>query len=90
MAWLRSLVMCTRGLFLTGICLLVAGASLEGQYTKMDLSKIGLRLVKAGYVVLAIIFGLLLAFQVFFWIRREQLSKGSKTVSHPYERARSS
>ena len=79
--WLRYLVISTRALFLLGVCLLVAGGSLEGQYKKRAMATAGLKLVKAGYVVIAIIFAILLGFQAYFWLMKRALSSSSLTVS---------
>lgn len=75
------MVFATRALFLLGVILLVAGGTLEGQYQNPGLAKIGPRLVKAGYIVLVIIFAILLAFQTYFWFMRKRLCSSSITVS---------
>lgn len=52
-----------------------------GRYDKPHDVSIGLKLVKAGYAIVTIFAGCLLAFQIYFWTIYSQLSATSKTVS---------
>jgi len=69
-----------RLLFLAGLALLIAGSVLVGNYKNSNDVKTGLKLAKAGYIVIASIIGLILAFDVFFWTRLASLSDTGKKV----------
>lgn len=72
----------SRVLFFVGIALLIAGGSLEGNYNNESSVMTGLKLVRAGYIIIAVFVGCLLAFQVYFWRRAARLSLTSMTVSN--------
>lgn len=78
---LRILVIFCRVLFSIGVALLVAGSSLEGQYTNPDRTSNGLKLVKAGYVVVLVIFATLIAFKAYFWTKAAEIGRSGKLVS---------
>ena len=78
---LRYLVIFCRFLFSVSVALLVAGGCLAGEYDSPNLPSIGVKLVKAGYIVVAVIFAALLAFQAYFWMEMAKLSKSSLLVS---------
>ena len=78
---LRFVVIFCRVLFGVGVALLVAGGCLEGQYTTPNLASIGLKLVKAGYIVVTVIFVTLLGFEAYFWANVAKLANGGLPVS---------
>jgi len=69
-----------RLLFLAGLALLIAGSVLIGNYKNTDDVKTGLKLAKAGYIVIAVIIAIVFAFDVFFWSRSKSLSHTSRRV----------
>jgi len=79
-----------RLLFLAGIALLIAGSVLIGNYNNADDVKTGLKLAKAGYIEIAFIIAIVLAFDIFFWSRLKSLSHTSRrllmatTISIPF------
>lgn len=79
---IRQCLVVSRVLFIVGIGLTVAGGALEGSDTDSDVL-IGLKLVKAGYIIVVVFVGCLLAMQVYFWTQRSCLSVTSRTVSRP-------
>ena len=73
-----------RLLFFTGIALLAAGGALIGNYHEPNSVNTGRELVEAGYIVVALTFGTIVAFQGWLWTKRSQLTSPSITVSqHP-------
>lgn len=83
--------MITRLLFSVAAALLVAGGSLDGNYKSSNLTSIGQKLVKAGYLVFAGILGILIIFHVYLWARKVWLNRTSMIVSGtnlPTEKAR--
>ena len=78
---LRFVVIFCRILFSVGVALLVAGGCLEGQYNTPNLSSVGLKLVKAGYIVVTVIFLTLLGFEAYFWANRVKLAQTGLLVS---------
>lgn len=79
---LRSVVIFTRLLFGVGVVLVVVGGSLEGQYKNSNLSSIGMKLVKAGYIIVLVIFFLLIGFETYFWGNLKDLADGGRSVRH--------
>ncbi|KAL4785949.1 hypothetical protein BJX76DRAFT_346557 [Aspergillus varians] len=76
---LRLCLRVSRVLFIVGIGLAVGGGALEGSDTASDVL-IGIKLVKAGYIVVVVFVGCLLAMQVYFWTLRSWLSDTSRTI----------
>lgn len=76
----RSLIL-SRILFLVAIALVIAGGCLNGKYQNPQDVSTGIKLVKAGYIVLAFFVGCLVAFQIYFWARYSQLLERSRKVS---------
>ena len=68
-------------LFGVGVVLVVVGGSLEGQYKNPNLSSIGLKLVKAGYIIVLAIFFMLMGFEAYFWRNSNHLADGGLSVS---------
>ena len=79
---IRQCLVVSRVLFIVGIGLTVAGGVLEGSDTDSDVL-IGFKLVKAGYIIVVVFVGCLLAMQVYFWTQRSCLSVTSRTVRRP-------
>ncbi|RJE23297.1 hypothetical protein PHISCL_04371 [Aspergillus sclerotialis] len=77
---LRSALIFTRILFLAGAVLLIAGGSLVANYKNQSDMSTGMKLVKAGYVVIVVFIACLLGFQAVFSSRRNVLSPSSLTV----------
>lgn len=77
----RSIIIICRALFSIGVALLVAGSCLAGQYTTPNLPSIGVKLVKAGYIVVTVIFAALLGFEAYFWVNRTKLGSSGLLVS---------
>ena len=69
-----------RTLFFVGIVLIIAGGSLGGKYKDPSDVSIGLKLVKAGYILLAVILAILIAFQSYLWGHKRGLSGTSLTI----------
>ena len=59
----------------------MAGISLEAQYTKPDTVSLGLKLAKAGFIVVTVIFLTLLGFEAYFWMNFAKLGKSGLVVS---------
>ena len=78
---LRFVIIFTRVLFLIGVALVVAGISLEAQYTKPNTVSLGLKLAKAGFIVVTVIFLTLLGFEAYFWMNLAKLGKSGLIVS---------
>jgi hypothetical protein len=76
---IRQCLVVTRFLFIAGIALTVAGGALEGSDTVSD-ALTGIKIVKAGYIVVLVFVGCLLAMQVYFWTQRLCLTATSRTV----------
>lgn len=68
-------------LFGVGVALVVAGGSLEGQYNNPNLSSFGLKLVKAGYIPVLVIFVIVIGFETYFWSHLTDLADGGLSVS---------
>lgn len=66
--------------FLAGIALLIAGSVEVGNYNVPSDVTLGIKLVKAGYIILAVIIGWLAGFDVFFWTRHSSLSPSSQKI----------
>ncbi|KAL1965849.1 hypothetical protein VTN77DRAFT_5170 [Rasamsonia byssochlamydoides] len=77
---LRYGLILSRILFLVGLALLIAGGSLEGNYKNPTDVTTGLKLIRAGYIIIAVFVGCLLAFQVVFWWNVGRLSLSSLTI----------
>lgn len=78
---LHLMIIFTRAVFLVGVCLVVAGGSLEGQYHQPSLVAQGTKLLKAGYVAAVLNIALLAAFIIFFFSVKATLSTSSVRVS---------
>ncbi|KAL4881336.1 hypothetical protein BJY04DRAFT_218505 [Aspergillus karnatakaensis] len=77
--YIRQCLRLSRILFLIGIGLTVAGGVLEGSDTISDVL-IGLKLVKAGYIVVVVFAGCLLATQGYLWTQWYCLLESSRTI----------
>jgi hypothetical protein len=73
---------CIPSAFYCRLGLTIAGGALEGSDTDNDVL-IGFKLVKAGYIIVVVFVGCLLAMQVYFWTQRSCLSVTSRTVCRP-------
>lgn len=71
----------SRFLFIAGIALIIAGGSLEGDYTDAGSVNTGHTLTKAGYIVVAVFITCLVLLQANFWRQYESLSRASRTVA---------
>jgi hypothetical protein len=69
-----------RLLFLTGIALLIAGSVEIGNYNVPSDVSLGIKLAKAGYIILVVIVAWLAGFDVFFWTQHSSLSPSSQKV----------
>lgn len=69
-----------RILFLAGIVLLIAGSVELGNYNVPSEVSLGLKLAKAGYIILVVIIAWLAGFDVFFWTQHGSLSPSSQKV----------
>ncbi|KGO73690.1 hypothetical protein PITC_039010 [Penicillium italicum] len=76
---IQQCLVVSRFLFIAGIALTVAGGALEGSDTTSDVL-IGVKLVKAGYIIVVVFLGCLLAIQGYFWTQRSSLSATSRTI----------
>jgi hypothetical protein len=74
-------VIFSRLLFLAAVGLLVAGGVYVGNYKQPNSVSLGIKLVRAGYIVVVVLLTYLIGFQVYLWIQRGQLSHCSATVS---------
>jgi hypothetical protein len=77
---LRWVVTVVRALFSAGVGLLVAGGVYLGNYKSSHSVVLGEKLVKAGYLVVATILAILIAFQIYLWTHKNGLSDISRTV----------
>jgi hypothetical protein len=73
-------VILTRILFLIGVVLLIAGGCFVGNYKSANQVSLGDKLVKAGYIVVAAILAILIAFQAYLCSYGARLSRISTTV----------
>lgn len=71
----------SRLIFLAAVALLVAGGVYVGNYKQPSSVSLGIKLVRAGYIVVVVLLAYLIGFQVYLWIRSGQLSHCSRTVS---------
>jgi hypothetical protein len=79
---IRPSLIFTRFLFIVGIALTVAGGALEGSDTVSD-ALAGIKIAKAGYIVVLIFVGSLFAMQAYFWTQRSSLTTTSRIVRRP-------
>ncbi|KAK8213556.1 hypothetical protein M8818_002858 [Zalaria obscura] len=74
-------IIATRVFFLAGIAILVAGSCLLGNYKSPGDTTTGIKLVRAGYVLIAAVLGILVMFGAHIWTRRTLLSaSGAKCL----------
>jgi ABC-type antimicrobial peptide transport system permease subunit len=67
---LRKSIVFLRLGFLVGIGLIIGGSCLTGNYKDPSAVKLGLKLAKAGYIVLVFILAALVAFAVALWMQQ--------------------
>ncbi|KAJ5114132.1 hypothetical protein N7456_002666 [Penicillium angulare] len=69
----------SRILFFAGMALVIAGGGLEGS-DNTNTALTGIKLVKAGYIIVVIFAACLLAIQVHFWKEYSRISGTSQTI----------
>ena len=67
--------------FTVNLALLVAGGCLEGQTQHADLVSTGGKMIKAGFVLFAVLFASVMGMQAFLWTKVKVLLSSSVTVS---------
>ncbi|THC94048.1 hypothetical protein EYZ11_006457 [Aspergillus tanneri] len=77
---IRNAFIFLRVLFITGIALVIAGGSLEGNYWDPHDVSLGFKLTKAGYILVTIFEAGLIYFQWYCWRKRESISSASCTA----------
>ena len=59
----------------------MAGINLEAEYTEPNTVGLGLKLAKAGFIVVTVIFLTLLCFEAYLWTNLAKLEKSGLIVS---------
>jgi hypothetical protein len=78
---MQKAIVLLRCIFFVGIGLLVGGSSLIGDYKESSTVALGLKLAKAGYIVLVFIVALFAVSSAILSLRRNSLSADSRKVS---------
>lgn len=74
------MIIILRFFFLVGVALLIAGSVLIGEYNIPNDVSTGEKLVKAGYILLAVILAAITGFDAFFWSQRGSLDTTSRKI----------
>lgn len=77
----KWVIVCTRLIFLVGIGLLVGGSCLIGNYKEPDSVATGLKLAKAGYIIITFVLVLTATWISILWFLLEKLTSNSRKVS---------
>ena len=79
---LPKVVILSRMIFLASVALLVTGGVYTGQYHDPKSVSLGVKLVRAGYIVAVVLIAYLITFQGFLWSLKRSLDQSSKKVSY--------
>jgi hypothetical protein len=69
-----------RAFFMVGIATLITGSALIGNYKSSKSVSLGLKLAKAGYVIIASVLSTIFAVSVVLWFKTHLVSSNSKKV----------
>lgn len=78
--YFKAMILC-KFIFPAGVLLLFIGAVYIGKYNNLTAVCLGVKLVRAGYIVVVVLLAFLIVVQAQLWTQRGRLGNSNQTVS---------